>query len=257
MTIHYHGGPIWGDKKISYHELMPALWRGGGALISYAHPGQLKYVVNIDCSLILDNGAFTWWRRDKENQLGMNWTAHWDKFYDSFVAPWYSRIDWFIIPDVIEGTEDENDMLIARVPKWLRGKSVPVWHSDESIERLIRLCKSHSRVAIGCCGAHRSIRSKAWKMRMDEVFHEVYIENCLNTKLHGLRMLDARAMSLYPFDSVDSSSVATNVPKTEKVIPQVPCKLARTAILRAAKELVKPPTINEWLMRKIFDPKYR
>ena len=63
---------------------------------------------------------------------------------------------------------------------------------------------------------------------------------------------------MFPFDSVDSSSVATNVPKTEKVIPEEPCKLKRTAILRAAKELITPPTVKQWrsTFAKIDEPLY-
>ena len=247
MTIHYHGGPIWGDKTVSYKELMPALWRGGGALVSYAYPDQLKQIVNIPCSLILDNGAFTDWKRDKKANKNRDWDAHWKGYYDKMVGPWFSRIEWFLIPDKIEGTEEENDALVAAVPPWLKSKAVPVWHSDESIARFVRLCKEFPRVAIGCCGESRAIRSKAWVKRMDQAFIAIYAARNLKTKIHGLRMLDGRALSKYPFDSADSSSVATNVPKTDKVVPEITCKLARTAVLRAAKEIVVPPTVAEWL----------
>lgn len=258
MTHHYHGGPIWGDKEISYHELMPALWRNGGALISYAYPQQLKNVVNIPCKLVLDCGAYTTWNSDKRKHASRNWEEHWQGYYDKMVAPWFSRIEWFLIPDVIEGTEEENDRLLQTVPGWLKSKAVPVWHSDESLERFIRLCEEYPRVAIGCCGPHRRIRSAAWLARMQEVFTAIYIDRDLPVKIHGLRMLDGRVLSMFPFDSADSSSVATNVPKTEKVIPEEPCKLKRTAILRAAKELITPPTVKQWrsTFAKIDEPLY-
>lgn len=247
MTIHYHGGPIWGDKEVSYHELMKALWREGGALVSYAHPSQLKHIVNIKCKIVFDCGAFSDWNKDRKNHVTRDWDKHWAEYYDKFVGPWFSRIEWFIIPDDIEGGEEENNKLIAEVPPWLISKGVPVWHSEESIERFIMLCSLFPRVAIGCMGRQKSIRSKAWFERMTECFTEIYVKRNLPVKIHGLRMLDGRALSQFPFDSDDSSSVATNVPKTDKVVSEIKCKLARTAILRAAKDMVKPPTVQEWV----------
>lgn len=242
MTIHYHGGPIWGGE-----ELLKALYRDGGCLISYARPEQIKKISSFSCSIILDNGAFSTWRgggRDKMSNE--DWDKHWEGYYD-FVGSWLSRIDWFIIPDVIEGTEEENDRLLEKVPSWLKHKSVPVWHSDESLDRLLRLCNSYERVAFGCCGPHAKIRSVAWAERMDEVFELIYKTHNLKTKIHGLRMLDGRALSKYPFDSADSTNVAINVPKTKARLPSITDKLHRTAIMRASIEKVTPPSVEDWL----------
>lgn len=241
MTIHYHGGPVWGGD-----EIISALYRNGGCLISYARPDQIKKVAKIPCSLVLDNGAFSTWRSAGEKRSQEWWDNHWSGYYD-FVAGWISRIEWFIIPDVIEGSEEENDRLIDMVPDWLVHKAVPVWHSDESIERFIRLCERFPRVAIGCCGPHRSIRSAAWKARMNEAFGEIYIKRQLSTKIHGLRMLDGRALSQFPLDSADSTNVAINLPKDKVRLPTIKCKLARTVIMRNTIEMVTPPGINEWV----------
>lgn len=140
MTVHYHGGPIWGDREYPTDILIKALYRDGGALVSYARTDQLKKIVNIPCKLVLDNGAFSTWKKAKSHSEVVDWNSHWNGYYD-LVGAWYSRIEWFIIPDVIEGTEMENDELITRLPSWLRDKAVPVWHSDESIERFVRLCE--------------------------------------------------------------------------------------------------------------------
>lgn len=246
MTTHYHGGPLWGGD-----ELLKALYRNTGALISYARPDQIKKIAEIRCKLVLDNGAFSTWRNaanDNNEVLTQEWwRKHWEGYYD-FVGEWFSRIEWFIIPDVIEGTEQENDALIEQVPAWLMNKAVPVWHSDESIERFVRLCERFPRVAIGCCGPHRSIRSAAWKKRMTEAFNAIYVERSLPVKIHGLRMLDGRALSQFPFDSADSTNVAINVPKTKARLPNITDKLHRTAIMRHTIEMVKPPTVNEWMM---------
>ena len=240
MTVHYHGGPIWGGD-----EIVKACYSNGGALVSFARPDQVKKIAALRCRLALDNGAFSTWKSSKSSSSIINWDDHWRDYY-MFVWRWYHRIEWFIIPDVIEGTQEENDRQIARLPAFLREKAVPVWHSDESIERFIRLCEEFPRVAIGCCGPHRSIRSKAWRERMTEAFDAIYKERNLPVKVHGLRMLDGRALGVFPFDSADSTNVATNVPKDQKRFPEVKDKLHRTAILRASIEKVKPPAVFEY-----------
>ena len=244
MTTHYHGGPLWGGD-----ELLKALYRDSGALVSYARPDQIKKIAAIKCKLVLDNGAFSTWRNGGNDNDQEWWTNHWGGYYD-FVGEWFSRIEWFIIPDVIEGTEEENNTLIEQVPEWLMIKAVPVWHSDESIERFVRLCERFERVAIGCCGQHRSIRSAAWKLRMTEAFNAIYVERQLPVKIHGLRMLDGRALSQFPFDSADSTNVAINVPKTKARLPNITDKLHRTAIMRHTIEMVIPPTIDEWKLTR-------
>lgn len=225
--------------------MLKALYRNTGALVSYARPDQIKKIAAIRCKLVLDNGAFSTWRKAANDNGKEWWRKHWDGYYD-FVGEWFSRIEWFIIPDVIEGSEQENDELIDQVPEWLMPKAVPVWHSDESIERLVLLCERFERVAIGCCGPHRSIRSVAWKSRMTEAFSSIYVERNLTVKIHGLRMLDGRALSQFPFDSADSTNVATNVPKTMARLPNITDKLHRTAIMRHTIEMVRPPTVTEW-----------
>jgi len=249
MSVHWHGGPIWGDRITPSNDLIKALYRNGCSLVSFARPDQIKKIASIDCKLVLDNGAFSTWRKANTESCPPDaewWQKHWAAYYD-FVGGWFSRIEWFIIPDVIEGSETENDNLIGQVPHWLMGKAVPVWHSDESIERLLRLCQRFPRVAIGCCGPHRVIRTKAWKKRMDEVFRELYINRQLRVKIHGLRMLDVRVLSRYPFASADSTNVAVNVPLTEKRFPEIKDKLTRTAVMRAAIERVFPPTVSDWV----------
>ncbi len=253
MTIHFHGGPIWAGKGGSNDELIKALYRNGGAFISFARPGQLKKIALFPSDIRLDNGAYSDWNKARKNKRRVDWNARRIKFYD-FVGQWYSRIEWFLVPDVIEGTEEENDAQLSLVPEWLKPKAVPVWHSDESIIRLIHLAENYEWVAIGCCGPHRTIRTPAWEKRMDEAFIELYIKRNIDVKIHGLRMLDGRVLSMYPFASADSTNVAMNVPKTEKRFPEIKDKLARTAVLRAAIEKVHPPSVPEWVQMKIKEP---
>lgn len=241
--MHIHGGPHWGPIDV-----YKALYQNGWGLVSFNRPHLLKKMATLDTKIVLDNGAYSTWR-SKKNEPGFNWDDHWTKFY-LWVNQWFYRIEWFIIPDVIEGTEEENDRLVSRVPSSLRDKAVPVWHSTESLERLVKLCKEYKLVAIGLCGEHYMPNSKIALARLTEVFNKIYIEEgLLDAKIHGLRMLNGTIMGNYPFHSCDSSSVAINVPKTKTHIPSIECKLKRTAIIRAAIEQVKPISVEEWISR--------
>jgi hypothetical protein len=54
------------------------------------------------------------------------------------------------VPDVIDGTEDDNDALLASWPADIRG--VPVYHLHESLDRLDFLCTRWPTVALGSSG---------------------------------------------------------------------------------------------------------
>lgn len=231
-SVHYHGGPLYGGD-----ELLRALYRDTGALVSFARPSQLSRIAPIAKSIMLDNGAFSFWKSGT--------AVDWNKYY-AWVHMWYSRIDYFIVPDVIEGGAEENDALLAKVPRFMIDKAVPVWHSDEPLTRFVRLCREYNTVAIGCCGPHRSIRSKAWYARMKDAFSCIYVSRNIDVRIHGLRMLDGRALSKFPFASADSANVAINTPKTRLKYPEITDPLARVAILRAAIEKVHPPSIEKY-----------
>lgn len=250
--VHYHGGPMWGKESIGVDMEMTCkevLYKDACALVSYARMDQLNYVLQVADSIVFDNGAFKTHNDKLKGKLpDFDPLKHWAGYY-SKVLSIYSRIDWFILPDVIGGTEEENDLLLNSVPSTLRDKAVPVWHSTESIARLIRLCTDYERVAIGLCGEHWKTMSKVAQDRLHEAFLHVYVAYGLKTKIHGLRMLDGRVLGKFPFDSADSSFVAVNVPKTRHQMTGVQCKLARTAIYKNKIESVIPPTVDEWVQR--------
>lgn len=250
MKVHYHGSPMWGNVHIGGGREMwcgEVLYKNSCALISYAHERykQIKKISPICKSLILDCGAFTFYQRGVKTD-----SSFWSGYY-SYVLAHYSLIDWFIIPDVIGGGESDNDALLNELPVSIRDKGVPVWHSDESLERLTRLCLKFDRVCIGLVREHKPASGvKAMKL-LNEVFRHIYITNNFEVKIHGLAMLDGRVLGKFPFDSADSSFVATNVPKTQKVVPEIECKLARTSILKHKIELVNPPGVKEWVAKNI------
>lgn len=259
MIRHFHGTPVWGDKG-SVHRIAVS---GAGACVSHFRPDQLHASLQYAENVMLDNGAFSFWKNGQK--------PDWFKFYsdldDVYDNP---KLTFFIIPDVVEGGEEDNDFLIRRLPKSFRDKAAPVWHLHESLSRLENLCFDWPRVCFGSSGEYATIRTARWHKRMNEAFDQIYRKNNFKTQIHGLRMLDGRVLGNYPLTTADSTNLACNVPKFKVKYPELtrqileadycrglsaPEKKAlvlrnRCAVLKGAIEAVKPPTIEEWLNKK-------
>lgn len=252
---HYHGTPIWGDAG----EIHRIAVSGSGAFVSYARPDQLQQSLIIADAVAIDNGAFSAWKRGLE--------INWCDFYN-WLAPHYSndKIVFFVIPDVVEGGETDNDVLIKQLPSSFREKAAPVWHLHESFERLASLCEEWPRVCFGSSGEYAQIRTARWHKRMLDAFEMIYLHKGYTTKIHGLRMLDGRVLGNYPLHSADSTNLACNVPKYLTKYPDLTnnvlsagygmeqVKRHRCAILKSAIEAVTPPSIAEWLERRSTTP---
>lgn len=197
--IHYHGGPITPVAAAI------AAWSARHAMISFANPDQIALAAEVCQSFSLDNGAYPIWRAGKgeiDVAAYLEWVEQWRA---------HPGFDWCLIPDVIEGSESENDRLVASWP--LTGAlSVPVWHMHESIDRLKVLAGSFIRVALGSSGEYAVVGSDAWWQRMNAAMEAVCDEEgrpmC---KLHGLRMLNPTVFSQLPLSSADSTNVARNI----------------------------------------------
>lgn len=195
--IHYHGTPMTPMQDFVKS------FAGKHAMVSYEHPEQLEVAAEICQSVVLDNGAFSAWKQGKTYDFVgyADWAAKWVK---------HPAVDWCVIPDVIDGSEAQNDELLAR---WTlpNSVSVPVWHLHESLDRLQRLL-AYPRLALGSSGEYATIGNDRWWKRMAEAMRVICDENGLpRTKLHGLRMLDPGVFSKLPFASADSCNVARNV----------------------------------------------
>lgn len=85
---------------------------------------------------------------------------------------------------------------------------------NESIDRLVRLCDSWPRVAIGSCEEY-DVRSPSKALaRLREALAHVVDENGYPVaKLHGLRMLNGKIFSQVPLSSADSTNIAQNIGK--------------------------------------------
>lgn len=193
MTIHYHGSPI-SPRSVLY------TLAGRCFCVSFAAPQDVSVCHQLGQSVMLDNGAFSFWRAGKKTD--------WDGYYE-WCRKWLVYpTTWAVIPDVIDGSVQENDALIEDWPFGDNG--APVWHLHESIDRLLQLTADHHRVCFGSSKQYATIGTRAWHERISKSFNAI-------TKHHRgpmpwLHML--RGMSLsgshYPFASVDSTDVARN-----------------------------------------------
>lgn len=200
--IHYHGLPITpataAARAIS----------GGHAFVSFRYPDQLGLVLDVAQSFAVDNGAFSAWKSGEP-------VTDWRLFYE-WVAELhrYPSFDFAVIPDVIDGSEEDNDALLA---EWTwRGKDAcvgaPVWHLHESLERLERLAFEWPRICLGSSGEYAKIGTQHWWTRMAKAM-DVACDKYGRPicKLHGLRMLNPEVFMRFPFASADSTNIGQNV----------------------------------------------
>ncbi|WP_312805832.1 hypothetical protein [Atlantibacter hermannii] len=255
-VCHFHGTPVWGDSG-AVHRIAVS---GSGAFVSYARPDQLSDSLRYATEVAIDNGAFSAWKR------GL--VIDWQQFYQWLIPHYHHpRLSFFVIPDVVEGGEADNDALIANLPRCFRDKAAPVWHLHESLSRLVELCHEWPRVCFGSSGVFATIRTPHWHRRMDDAFEAIYARHSFTTKIHGLRMLDGRVLGRYPLNTADSTNLACNVPKFEVKYPELTRAIReadfarglpekelkalilkrRCAVLKNAIEKVFPPARSEWL----------
>ena len=202
--LHYHGTPC-GGPRVDVGRFL----KGRHALIPFPRPEDIGTAAEVCQSFILDNGAYTAW---KQGQPVADWTAYYE-----FVEFWHRHpgMDWAIIPDVIDGSESDNDRLIEEWPRNLPG--VPVWHLHESLERLDDLVTTWPRICLGSSGEYRTPGLDAWVDRMDEAMEIICdSQGRPRCKLHGLRMLDPAIYHQYPLSSADSTNAVRNANQTKR-----------------------------------------
>lgn len=190
--IHYHGTPI--TPVTALYELA-----GRHFCVSHARPEQVARVHEIGQSVMLDNGAFSKWKRGAE--------TNWPNFY-AWCDRWLGfPTTWAVIPDVIDGGSQLQDALVREWPFGHRG--APVWHMDEPLHRLLRLCSEWPRVCIGSTAEYRKVMSDLWRRRMDECWNALAREHRHLPWVHMLRGMQCSG-EVWPFASVDSTDIAQN-----------------------------------------------
>lgn len=192
MTIHYHGTPI--TPTVYMSEL-----RGRFFCVSFAQPQQVKIAHEIGQGVMLDNGAFSVWKRGV--------VADWPGYYE-FCSLWLERpTTWAVIPDVIVGDEAQQDALVASWPFGVRG--APVWHMHEDLDRLRRLTDEWPVVCVGSSAQYARLLTDSWCSRIDAAWDAVMRGRVFTPWLHMLRGMQIVG-ERWPFASVDSTDVARN-----------------------------------------------
>lgn len=198
--IHYHGTPLGGTRSDAAR-----FFQGRHALIPFPRQDDLGVVADVCQDFVFDNGAYSVWRRGAELDVHgyMSWVRDWCK---------HPGFRWALIPDVIEGNEDDNDRHIsAWQDSGLALYGVPVWHLHESIDRLAGLCDGWPIVALGSSGQWPNPGTRSWWARISEVLNAICDEHGRPpAKLHGLRMMDVEIFQRIPLASADSTNAAVN-----------------------------------------------
>ena len=209
-------------------------WTGRHAFVSFARPEQLPLAAEVCQSFALDNGAFSLWRAGTP--------VDWQAFY-GWVADWrrHPGFDFAVVPDVIDGSEAENDALAADWP-FPRHEGAVVWHINESFERLERLAEAWPRVAIGSSGAFDVSRPKPFLARAREALAAICDDDGYPAcKLHGLRMLNPAIFSQLPLASADSTtSPATSASTPPGAAPTG--RARRTCAPRSSERMPDTPS---------------
>lgn len=198
--IHYHGLPI------TPADVASSVLAGAHGFVSFAHPEQLMIAIDVCQSFAIDNGAYVSWR---SGTPVTDWSAYYAWAGECMRVP---SCDFAVVPDVIGGTDEQNDALAAEwpLPQWF---GAPVWHLNASLARLARLIDAGwPRICIGSAGEFTRIGSSRWWQRMAEAMAVVCDEQGRpRVRLHGLRMLDPEVYSRLPFASADSTNIGRNI----------------------------------------------
>ena len=219
---HYHGTPIGGKRQDVARFL-----QGRHALVPFPRPDDAGIVADVCKSFVFDNGAFTVWKQG--GQLDVEGYVRW-------VDDWHRHpgFEWALIPDVIEGSEEENDRLLEAWPLHLPG--VPVWHLHESLERLKRLAAQWSTVALGSSGQWATPGTAGWWRRLADAMDAICDEHgrplC---RLHGLRMLNPAIFTRLPLASADSTNAAVNCGSVSRFGMYTPPTAAQRAAVIAER----------------------
>ncbi|OOO22724.1 hypothetical protein [Agrobacterium pusense] len=204
MTIHYHGTPLTPRSEL-------LKMAGKHFCVSYANPGDAEWCLQNGQSVMWDNGAFTFYRGGKKTD--------WTKYY-SWLESKLGHPHWAVVPDVIDGTVEEQRELVAQWP-FPKTLSAPVWHTGLSIDYLLELAENWPRICFGSSGAYWQVGSAAWERRTDEAFNALE-KRGIRPWVHMLRGL-AMCGDRWPFASADSVNVARNFKDT----PICPERMAR------------------------------
>lgn len=236
--IHYHGTPV-GGSSVDVARFL----KGRHAIVSFAYPDDIEAVATYCQSFVVDNGAFSVWTKGKQFDYDgyLEFALHWGR---------HPACDWVIIPDVIDGSIEDNESMLMRFVANCQAKIklAPVWHLHEPVERLHSLCcayraGTYATVCLGSSGEWSTPGTDRWWERISEAMNAVCIDNVPMAKLHGLRMLSTRITTKLPLSSADSTNAARNSGNTQRRYVS-PNRWGRTAVI--ADNIEAAIAATEW-----------
>ncbi len=193
--------------------LLPSL-AGSSFCVSHADPRDLGRVIELvgeEEILVLDNGAFSHWKKKKgaiDRNKFWSWANQAQAISSQAVA---------VIPDVIEGSQEENLLEVswalreelAEFPE----RTMAIWHLNESLDQLAVLCRLMNFVGFGSC-AEFDVQTKrsdymARIREASQVVDQVEAEHDRRPWIHLMRGLGVFA-ELTRFESADSTNIAVN-----------------------------------------------
>lgn len=143
--IHYHGTPITPQAQLLRME-------GRHFCVPFSDGRDAERCLRIGQSVMFDNGAFSSWKR--------GWPFDLPGFL-AWVEPMLAHPHWGVIPDVIDGTVEQQREMVAQWPFGTE-HGAPVWHLAEPLDRLLELADEWPKVCLGSSGQYAVINTPLW-----------------------------------------------------------------------------------------------
>lgn len=165
MTIIYHGTPMTPNAAFE------AVMSGRAACVSFFRPDQIELAIQHCPFIMLDNGAFSFWRQAQRDGHEFDQAARdWSPYYRWLEPILFHPGRWAVIPDIPGAPSQLNDGLLNDWPFGAAG--APLWHMNGPITRLARLCEKYPRVCLGWIGEtadEQKVGCDAYRRKMDEI----------------------------------------------------------------------------------------
>ena len=167
--------------------------------VSFEDHRDIDWCVKNGQSVMLDNGAFSAFTKGKTIDF---------KAYEEWIEPYLYPPNWAIIPDVIDGSVEEQKELMKMFYHLPNHLVSPVWHMSLPINWLLELADNFPRFCFGSSGKYWQVGSSVWCRRADEAWNEL-TKRGHKSWVHMMRGLSLCG-DVYPFASADSTNVARN-----------------------------------------------